>query len=69
MYVVIEKMAHGLVRRWGSAHEAPNAAKCYEAAKRSWQERGYAILENIFGQAVILDETKAIGIIQIIPVN
>ena len=69
MYVTIEKLEHGLIRQHGISLTRRTATAQYQRAKAQWRERGYEILENLSGQAVVLDKTKPIGIIQVVPVK
>lgn len=68
MYVTIEKMAHGLIRRYyptGDAEEAQ--VRLYEATEE-WLKRGYCVLQSSCEEAVILDDLndyKPVAILQI----
>lgn len=69
MYVTIEKLAHGVVRRLGKPDTLWTAFNRFNETKGDWTEKGYTLLENIPGQAIILDDTKAIGTIQIMKIT
>lgn len=69
MYVTIEKLSHGIIRRRGKPSTLWTAFNYYNETKGEWTERGYTLLENIPGQAIILEETKAIGIIQVAKIS
>ena len=68
MYVTIEKMAHGLVRRYAPARDAEEAqVRLYEALEE-WCKRGYTVLQSSCEEAVIIDglnNNKPIAILQI----
>ena len=68
MYVAIEKMAHGLVRRYCPALDIEKAqCALYETAEQ-WNKRGYCVLFSSPEEAVILDDLKGfepIAILQI----
>lgn len=66
MYVTVEKLEHGLTRRYGVPSTRRTAKALYEYAKADWTKRGYTILERLYGKAVIVDEARAIGVIQIV---
>lgn len=68
MYVTIEKMAHGLIRRYAPADDTEEAqARLYEAMEE-WVLRGYEILQDSCERAIILDglnNHEPIAILQI----
>lgn len=71
MYVVIEKMAHGLIRRYAPAKSAQEAKERYAEATEQWNARGYSVLHNLQGQGVILDtlDQTIVGMLETKEVN
>lgn len=67
-YVTIEKMAHGLIRRYSPTFDAETAQQRLCEAAEDWLKRGYTILCNSIEQAVILDQLEGMTPIAILQI-
>ena len=67
MYVTIEKLSHGMLRKRGKPATLWEAFNAYNEARGEWTQRGYTLLESVCGETAILDEeSRAIGVIQVV---
>ena len=71
MYVAIEKLEHSPARPLGEPTRFRTLAKQdAEEAAQVWRDRGYILYADLSTKAVIiLDKTRAIGVIQLVKVH